>query len=418
MAITAGKTRAGSRKDGFVDWLYRPEPRRILYQIILCLTLGSLIWYVVSNTMTNLSKQNIASGFGFWDTTAGFDISQHLISYSNTMTYGRAFWVGLLNTLLVAVIGIFFATILGFLIGIARLSSNWLVARLATVYVEVVRNIPLLLQLFIWYIGVLKSVPDVFKTDASGGYITTPDGKRVGGSLDLGAGILLNRRGLFLPSPEWQPGSRFAFYALIAGIAASFITWFWARRRQQLTGQQFPVLWTSLGFIILLPVAVFTLMGAPVAFEYPILGRFNLTGGFVVQPELVALVLGLVIYTAAFIAEIVRAGIQGVSKGQKEAARALGLTSGQSLRLVVLPQAMRIIIPPLTSNYLNLTKNSSLAVAIAYPDLVSVFAGTVLNQTNQAVETIFITMMVYLTISLLTSAFMNWFNRRMALVER
>jgi general L-amino acid transport system permease protein len=281
-----------------------------------------------------------------------------------------------------------------------------------------VRNIPLLLQLFIWYIGVLKAVPDVFKTDAAGNYLTTPDGKRIGGSLDLGAGVLLNRRGLYLPAAEFQQGSRYTLYALILGIVATIVVHLWARRRQRLTGQQFPLLWTALGLIVALPVAVFFLTGSPVTFDYPTLGRFNLTGGVVILPELVALILGLVLYTGAFIAEIVRAGILGVSKGQKEAARALGLSSGQALRLVVLPQAMRIIIPPLTSNYLNLTKNSSLAVAIAYPDLVSVFAGTVLNQTNQAVETIFITMMVYLTISLLTSAFMNWFNRRMALVER
>lgn len=419
MATTAGKpqrSKAGSA--GGLDWLYRPEVRQVIYQVVIAAAITSFFWYVISNTVTNLRKQGIASGFGFWNTTAGFDISQTLVEYSNTMHYGRAIIVGLLNTLLVAVIGIFFATILGFLIGIARLSSNWLVARVATVYVEVVRNIPLLLQLFIWYIGVLKSVPDIFKTDAAGAYITTADGRRVPGSLELGGGILLNRRGLILPAPEWQPGSSMALYALILGIVAACAIAFWARQRQRRTGQQFPVLWTSLGLIIAMPVAVFMAIGAPVKFDYPTLGRFNLSGGWTILPELVALLLGLVIYTAAFIAEIVRAGILGVPKGQKEASRALGLSSGQMLRLVVLPQAMRIIIPPLTSNYLNLTKNSSLAVAIAYQDIVSVLAGTVLNQTNQAVETIFLTMVVYLTISLITSGLMNWFNARMALVER
>jgi len=293
-----------------------------------------------------------------------------------------------------------FATIVGFIMGIARLSTNWLIARLATVYVETIRNIPLLLQLFVWYFAVLKSLPPPRQ------------------SLELMGGAVLNLRGLYLPEPLPQPGFEAPLAALALGVLASIGTAIWAKRRQRLTGAQFHTGLAAFVLIVLLPVATFFVVGAPLEFDYPTLRGFNYTGGIVVLPELLALLLGLVIYTGAFIAEIVRAGIQGVPKGQKEAASAIGLSTGQTLRLVVIPQAMRIIIPPLTSNYLNLIKNSSLAVAIAYPDLVSVFAGTVLNQTGQAVEVILITMLVYLTLSLFTSLLMNWFNARMALVER
>ncbi|MGE0698967.1 MAG: amino acid ABC transporter permease [Hyphomicrobiaceae bacterium] len=383
-----------------LSWLYRREGRQFIGQIIIVLVLGALTWMVVSNTIYNLRKQNIASGFGFWDNTAGFDISQTLINYSATSTYGQAFWAGLCNTLLVSAIGIVLATIVGFAVGIARLSSNWLVARLATVYIEIARNIPLLLQLFVWYFAVLKQLPPPRQ------------------SLALPGGAFLNVRGLSLPSPIPLPGSGLVMAGLAAGILGAIALRIWAARRQRATGQQFPVLLSTLGLVIGLPLILAFVTGFPVAFEYPALKGFNFQGGIVVLPEFIALLLGLVFYTGAFIAEIVRAGIQGVGKGQKEAARALGLTNGQMLKLVVVPQAMRIIIPPLTSNYLNLTKNSSLGVAIAYPDLVSVFAGTVLNQTGQAVEVILITMLVYLTLSLTTSAFMNWFNARMKLVER
>jgi general L-amino acid transport system permease protein len=306
----------------------------------------------------------------------------------------------LTNTLLVAALGIIFATILGFVIGIARLSSNWVVAKLATVYVEVIRNLPLLLQLMFWYFAVLKNLP----------------GPRQ--SLAMPAGASLNVRGLYLPAPVPQDGFGVVALAFLIGIAASIAVYVWARRRQMATGQQFPILWTSLALILGLPMVAYLFTGMPLSFDYPELKGFNFQGGMVIQPEFMALLLGLSIYTASFIAEIVRAGILGVSKGQKEAARAIGLTNGQMLRLVVIPQAARIIIPPLTSQYLNLAKNSSLAVAIGYPDFVSVFTGTVLNQTGQAVEIILLTMGVFLTISLLTSAFMNWFNTRMALVER
>ena len=400
MAVTGIAARAPRRTPSLLDLLYRPEVRQVLFQIVLIIALAALFWMIISNTAANLRRQNIASGFGFWNTTAGFDISQTLIQYTNTSTYGRVFWVGLTNTLLVAAIGVVFATILGFLMGIARLSNNWLIARLATVYVETIRNIPLLLQLFVWYFAVLKSLPPPRQ------------------SLELMGGAVLNLRGLYLPEPLPQPGFEAPLAALALGVLASIGSAIWAKRRQRLTGAQFHTGLAAFVLIVLLPVATFFVVGAPLEFDYPTLRGFNYTGGIVVLPELLALLLGLVIYTGAFIAEIVRAGIQGVPKGQKEAASAIGLSTGQTLRLVVIPQAMRIIIPPLTSNYLNLIKNSSLAVAIAYPDLVSVFAGTVLNQTGQAVEVILITMLVYLTLSLFTSLLMNWFNARMALVER
>jgi general L-amino acid transport system permease protein len=381
-------------------FFYRPEVRQAIYQVVAVVLLVALFYVLITNTAENLRRQNIASGFGFIDRTAGFDVSQALIAYDNSMTYGRAFLVGLLNTLLVAGLGIVLATVLGFLLGIARLSTNWLVARLATVYVEVVRNVPLLLQLFFWYFAVLKSLPVPRQSHA------------------LVGGAFLNVRGLYLPAPVPGPGFGAVEWALVGGIAASVALYFFARQRQRATGQRLPVLWLTLALIVLMPLGVFIFMGQPLGFDYPELKGFNFQGGMVLQPEFVALLLGLSIYTASFIAEIVRAGIQGVSKGQKEAALALGLSNGQMLRLVVIPQAMRIIIPPLTSQFLNLTKNSSLGVAVAYPDLVSVWSGTVLNQTGQAVEVILVTMAVYLSLSLLTSAFMNWFNKHMALVER
>jgi general L-amino acid transport system permease protein len=382
------------------SFLYRPEVRQAIYQAVLVIGLALLLYVLITNTAANLRRQNIASGFGFIDRTAGFDVSQHLIDYNNSMTYGRAFLVGLLNTLLVAALGIVIATILGFVIGIARLSSNWLVARLAAVYVEVIRNLPLLLQLFFWYFAVLKALPAPRQSYA------------------LPGGGFLNVRGLSLPAPIPEPGFDSVLLSVLVGVAASVALYFISRRRQMRTGKRLPVLWTSLIFIVAAPMLVFIWLGSPLSFDYPQLRGFNFQGGMVMQPEFIALLLGLSIYTASFIAEIVRAGIQGVPKGQTEAALSVGLTKGQTLRLVVIPQAMRIIIPPLTSQYLNLTKNSSLAVAIGYPDLVSVWSGTVLNQTGQAVEVILVTMAVFLTISLITSAFMNWFNTRMALVER
>jgi general L-amino acid transport system permease protein len=380
--------------------LYNPKVRSIAYQAVLCAVIVFLAWSAIHNAAENLARAKIASGFGFWETTAGFDISQTLIEYQATSTYGRAFWVGLINTLVVAGLGIVLATILGFLIGIARLSKNWLLARMAGFYVETIRNIPLLLQLLFWYNAVLKALPGTRE------------------SLAIPGGGFLNNRGLFLPQPVFEPAARFALLVLVLGIVASIGYRVWARRRQMRTGQQAPVLWITLGLVVALPLAVLALAGFPVSFNFPEAGRFNMRGGLEMLPEFMALLFGLVIYTAAFIAEVVRAGIRSVSRGQTEAAYSLGLRPGPTLRLVVIPQAMRVIIPPLTSQYLNLTKNSTLAVAIGYPDLVQIFAGTVLNQTGQAVEVIVITMAVYLTISLVTSALMNLYNRRMALVER
>ena len=381
--------------------LYDPKVRGAFYQIVLVLIVGYLFWMAASNAAENLRRAKIASGFGFLNNTAGFDISQTLINFSAAgSTYGDAFIVGLLNTLLVSAIGIVLATFLGFTVGIARLSKNWMVAKVAMVYVETLRNIPLLLQLLFWYNAVLKTLPDIRD------------------SLSIGGRVFLNNRGLFLPTPIFKHGFGGAEIALLIGIIGAIAYRIWARKQQERTGRQAPVLWVTLALVLGLPLAIFILSGAPLSFEFPQAGRFNITGGTEVLPEFVALLFGLTIYTAAFIAEVVRAGILAVSRGQSEAAFSLGLRPGPTLRLIVVPQAMRVIIPPLTSQYLNLTKNSSLAVAIGYPDLVQVFTGTVLNQTGQAVEVVAITMLVYLVISLATSLLMNIYNSRMALKER
>jgi general L-amino acid transport system permease protein len=377
-----------------------PKFRSIAYQFVLCAVVGFLAYGATRNAIDNLARAQIASGFGFWNTTAGFDISQTLIEYSaRGSTYGRAFWVGLLNTLLVAGLGIIFATILGFIIGISRLSSNWLLSKVAGGYVETIRNLPLLLQLLFWYNAVLKALPDIRDSIVVGG-------------------VFLNNRGLFLPEPIFKSGFGAVAIATFVGIAGSIAFYLWARKRQERTGQQAPVFWVTLALVLGLPLAVFALAGFPLGFDFPKAGRFNIAGGVEVLPEFAALLFGLSVYTAAFIAEVVRAGILAVSRGQSEAAYSLGLRPRPTLRLIVVPQAMRVIIPPLTSQYLNLTKNSSLAVAIGYPDLVQVFTGTVLNQTGQAVEVVAITMLVYLVISLTTSLLMNIYNSRMALSER
>jgi general L-amino acid transport system permease protein len=378
-----------------------PKVRSVAYQVALCAVIGFLVYEAAINAITNLERAHIASGFGFWHNTAGFDISQTLIKYSaQGSTYGRAFWVGLLNTLLVAGLGIIFATILGFIIGIARLSKNWLVSKAATGYVETIRNIPLLLQLLFWYNAVLKALPEMRD------------------SLKISGGIFLNNRGLFVPEPIFGERFHWVMIAFVVGIIGWIAYYIWARKRQELTGQQAPVFLTALALVIGLPLVVLALAGFPLTFEFPQGGRFNISGGIEILPEFAALLFGLSIYTAAFIAEVVRAGIRAVSHGQTEAAYSLGMRAQPTLRLIVVPQAMRVIIPPLTSQYLNLTKNSTLAVAIGYPDLVQIFTGTVLNQTGQAVEVVAITMAVYLTISLTTSLLMNFYNSRIALVER
>ncbi|HEY2135418.1 MAG TPA: ABC transporter permease subunit [Xanthobacteraceae bacterium] len=375
-----------------------PRVRSIIIQVAFCVLAAAVIGLLGYAASQNLARRHLATGFGFWNVTAGFDISQTLIDYSSSSsTYGRAFWVGLLNTLLVAAIGIVLATVLGFTIGIARLSGNWLVARLAGGYVQLVRNIPLLLQLLFWYNAVLKALPDFHS------------------SLRLPGGGFLNNHGLFLPSPQVGDGGHVVLAALFAAIAGAVALAALARGGR--LGAR-PALVGGVALVLGLPAAAFVASGASLGFVYPQMSRYNLEGGIEILPELVALVLGLVIYTASFIAEAVRAGILAVPRGQTEAALALGLTRMATLRFVIVPQAMRVIIPPLTNQYLNLTKNSSLAVAIGYPDLVQIFTGTVLNQTSQPVEIVAITMAVYLAISLVTSFLMNLYNARMALRER
>jgi general L-amino acid transport system permease protein len=385
----------------------RPSPRpgggagHLALQVALIVLVVGLGVAAVHNAAVNMAKANIAHGFGFWNNTAGFDISQTLIDYSSsTSTFGRAFWVGLLNTLLVSLIAIVLATILGFVIGIGRLSRNWLVSHLAGGYVELIRNIPLLLQILFWYNAVLKSLPELK------------------GSVNLPFGGFLNNRGLFLPKPVFAPDFDAVVIAFVVGIFAAIAVYIWARRRQKRTGEQVRTVWMVLTAVFGLPLIIFIVAGKPLTFGIPDMGRFNIRGGLEILPELAALLLALTVYTAAFIAEVVRAGVLAVPAGQTEAAQALGLRSGTTLRLVVIPQAMRVIVPPLTSQYLNLTKNSSLAVAIGYPDLVQVFAGSVLNITGQAVEVIAITMAVYLSISLVTSLLMNLYGRTTAIVER
>jgi general L-amino acid transport system permease protein len=373
----------------------------VALQAALLVIVVGLAVAAAHNAGQNLARANIAHGFGFWNNTAGFDISQTLIDYSSsTSTFGRAFWVGLLNTLLVAGIGCVIATILGFIIGIARLSRNWLVSRLAGGYVELFRNIPLLLQIVFLYNVVLKSLPEMR------------------GSVALPFGGILNNRGLFLPRPIFAPDFGAVVIALAIGLVVAIGLYLWARRYRERTGEQIRILWMMLTAIFGLPLAVFIVAGRPLSFGIPDMGRFNVRGGVEILPEFAALLLALSVYTAAFIAEVVRAGVLAVSAGQTEAAQALGLREGTTLRLVVVPQAMRVIVPPLASQYLNLIKNSSLAVAIGYPDLFQVFAGTVLNITGQAVEVIAITMAVYLSISLVTSLLMNFYGRTTAIVER
>jgi general L-amino acid transport system permease protein len=381
-----------------VPLLRNPKVRSIVLQVALCAVIAGIVALLVVAAAHNLARSKVASGFGFWNGTAGFDISQTLIDYSSSSsTYGRAFWVGLLNTLLVAVIGIGLATFVGFVIGIARLSTNWLVARLAAGYVQLVRNVPLLLQLLFWYNAVLKALPD-FRD-----------------SIRMPGGGFLNNRGLFLPWPDLGGNGSVVLAALGIAILGAVALSVAARRGRFGSGT---TAGAGLMLVIVLPFAAYLATDGTPHVVYPQVSRFNVSGGLEVLPEFVALVLGLVIYTGAFIAETVRAGLLAVPRGQTEAAQALGLSRMVTLRRVIVPQAMRVIIPPLTNQYLNLTKNSSLAVAIGYPDLVQIFTGTVLNQTGQAVEIVAITMAVYLAISLATSLLMNLYNARIALTER
>ena len=372
--------------------------RGLIFQILVVLGLALFIAFIVSNTIANLQRAGLASGFGFLTDQAFFDINQKLIDYTSTSTFGRALIVGILNTILVAAMGVVAATFIGFFAGIIRLSPNWLISRLVGAYVEITRNVPVLLQIIFWW-SVLSGLP------------------KVRDSLTIGDAVFLNNRGIRLPSPLLEAGFEWVFAAFIVGIVATIAVSRWSNRRQNISGQTFPVGALGLALIFGLPIVVYWLADAPIDWDIPERMQFNYRGGFNVTPELVALWFALSTYTGAFISEIVRAGILSVSKGQTEAASALGLRPRQTMRLIILPQALRVIIPPLTSQYLNLTKNSSLAIAIGYQDLVSI-GGTILNQSGQALEVVGIWMAIYLSLSLLTSAFMNWYNKHIALVER
>ncbi len=390
---------AHSPKSGKVAFWYDPRKRSILYQLGILATVGLLGYYLISNTQANLERQSIATGFGFLEKEAAFEIGESLISYSAADKYARALFVGVLNTLLVSFIGIILTVILGTVVGIARLSTNWLVSRLSAVFIEVLQDIPILLQLFFWYAFFYEILPSPRQ------------------ALNPFTGVFLSNRGLVFAVPEFHPAHTVMAVAFAAGCLIVYFLRRWARKRQAKTGLAFPVFRVSVCILILLPTLAWLAGGTPTTMSVPELKTFNFQGGLNVSPEFSALLLGLVLYTAAFVAEAVRAGIQSVSKGQLEAAMAIGLRPNQVLQLVILPQALRVIIPPLTSQMLNLTKNSSLAVAIGYPDFVSV-AGTAINQTGQAIEGVAMIMLVYLFFSLSTSAFMNWYNKKIALVEK
>jgi len=379
-------------------WL-DPKKRAIIYQLLSIGVVGMIIYYLASNTVVNLQKQSIATGFGFLNKEAAFEIGESLIPYSAADNYIRALLVGALNTIKVSFVGIVVTILLGTIIGVARLSTNFLVAKLSAIYIEVMQDLPILLQLVFWYAIFYESLPPPSE------------------ALCPGAGIYLCKRGVAFTVPEAHPAHLYMFVAFLAGCVAAYFIRQWAKKRQERTGQYFPVFRVSLALLIVLPLFVWLAAGSPMKMDAPKLTGFNFEGGITVSPEFMALLLGLVLYTSAFVAEVVRAGIQSVSKGQKEAAMSIGLRPTMVLNLVILPQALRVIVPPLTSQMLNLTKNSSLAVAIGYPDFVSV-ANTTINQTGQSIEGVALIMAVYLVFSLSTSAFMNWYNKRVALVER
>jgi len=370
-----------------------------MYQIATILMVGLVGFYLLSNTLNNLEKQSIATGIGFLQKEAAFEIGESAIEYSAADTYGRALVVGFINTLIVSFVGIIISIILGTVIGVARLSTNWLVSKFAGGYIELFQDIPVLLQLFFWYAFFYNILPSPKE------------------ALNPFMGVFMSNRGLVFGIPESHPVYNFVFLAIIIACIVTYLLRRWARARQARTGQTFPVFRVSLAIFIVFPFFTWLMGGAPTTMNVPALKGFNFVGGYNISPEFTALLLGLILYTAAFVAEVVRAGIQSVSKGQTEAAMAMGLKQAFVLNLVILPQALRVIIPPLTSQMLNLTKNSSLAVAIGYPDFVSV-AGTTINQTGQAIEGVALMMIVYLTLSLTTSAFMNWYNKKMKLVER
>jgi general L-amino acid transport system permease protein len=393
--ITAGSELRPSAAPFWRD----PEKRAIVFQVVALLLVGLACYYLFSNTQANLQRQSIATGFGFLDKEAGFEIGESLVQYSAADSYARALLVGALNTVKVSFIGIVFTVILGTFVGIARLSSNWLVARLAGGYIELMQNIPVLLQLFFWYALFYEFFPAPRQ------------------ALNPFNGVFLCNRGLIFAVPEPSPAHAAMGWALVAALALGWGLNRWGRQRQARTGQMFPAVRVTMVLSLLLPLLAWLAYGAPTAMDVPQLTGFNFTGGVTVSPEFTALLLGLVLYTAAFVAEIVRAGIQSVGRGQVEAAMSIGLRPGQVLHLVILPQALRVIIPPLTNQLLSLTKNSSLAIAIGYADFVAV-TNTTINQTGQAIEGVALIMIVYLLFSLSTSVFMNWYNKKTAMVER
>ncbi len=380
--------------------LRNEKVRGILYQLITIVGFVALIMYVAQNTAHNIESRGIKSGLDFLNTTAGFDITETPIAFSPMSTHWDVFKVGLSNTLIISFVGIILTSILGLIIGIARLSSNWLISRMAAGYIEIFRNLPILLQILFWYNIVLAALPSARN------------------SLNFFDHIFLNKKGLFVPNPVFEDGSWLMGAALILAFILGYFINKWAAKRHDETGQEFPVILVGLALVILLPLLAYFISGSPMHFDYPEASRFGFKGGKTFTPEFLALLFALTIYTATFIAEAIRSGIEAVAKGQKEAATSLGLTPSQSLKLVVLPQAVRISIPPIINQYLNLAKNSSLAAAVGYPELVTVFAGTSLNITGQALEIIGITMLTYLIISLLVSAILNWFNKKMKIKER
>jgi general L-amino acid transport system permease protein len=374
--------------------------RAVFYQAVTVAGVVGLIWYLVSNTIENMSQRGMSAGFDFLDVSAGFNIAFTLIPYREGDSYLRVFQVGIANTLLVAVISIVFATVIGLIVGLARLSRNWLIGTLARWYIEVLRNTPLLLQIIAWYFGVFNLLP------------------RPRDSVGWAGLFFLNNRGFYFPGPVAQPGFGLTLAALVAGIVAAVLIARWARQRREATGRIFPAGLVGTAAIILTPLATFLVTGSPLGWDIPVLRGFNFAGGLNVPPAFCALIVALSIYTSCFIAEIVRAGIQSVSHGQTEAARALGVKPSRTMRFVILPQAMRVIVPPLISQYLNVTKNSSLAIAIGFPDLVSVWMNTSLNQSGRAIPIVAMTMAFYCTVSLVVSLVMNAYNRRVLLSER
>ena len=383
-----------------VAFYNNPENRAIIYQVLALGLIFLLSYFVINNMFTNIEKRGINTGFDFLSSEAGFGILQSLVAYDESDTHGKVFIVGLLNTVLVSVIGIIFASIIGLLVGIGRLSKNFMVSKLSLIYIETFRNIPILLQILFWYNVVLASLPSPRQ------------------SMSFFDSIFFNNRGLYIPRPILESGFTAVIIAFIIAIASVIYLKKWSTKRHNETGEEFPLFFTSIAILIGAPTLVFLLSGSPASLEIAALKGFNFKGGWTLIPELLALAFALSIYTATYIAEAVRAGIEAVPKGQKEAAAALGLKDSTILKKVVLPQALRVIIPPVINQYLNLLKNSSLATAIGYPELVTVFSGTSLNQVGQAIEIILMTMAVYLTISIIISVFMNYVNSRMQIKER